>query len=68
MQVQVTKCEILYDDNISMVMKLRADGIDVDLHEYDHGFHVFQLLAGKLSVADKAIDTVKDFIAMHLQR
>ena len=67
-QVQVTKCEILYDDNISMVMKLRADGIDVDLHEYDHGFHVFQLLAGKLSVADKAIDTVKDFIAMHLQR
>jgi monoterpene epsilon-lactone hydrolase len=67
-QVQVAKREILYDDNILMVAKLRADGVDVDLHEYDHGFHVFQLLAGKLPAADKALGMVTDFIALHLQR
>jgi acetyl esterase/lipase len=67
-QIQVAMHEILYDDNIAMVAKLRADGVDVDLHEYDHGFHVFQLLAGKVPIADAALDTATDFISAQLQR
>ena len=67
-QVQVAKREILYDDNIAMVAKLHADNVGVDLHEFDHGFHVFQLLAGKLSAADAALNTATDFITTHLQR
>ena len=67
-QIQVAKREILYDDNIAMAQKLRDDGVTVDLHEFDHGFHVFQLLAGKLPAADGALDLATDFIAEHLQR
>jgi acetyl esterase/lipase len=67
-QIQVAKHEILYDDNIAMAAKLRADGADVELHQYDHGFHVFQLLAGKVPAADTALDTATNFIAAHLQR
>jgi acetyl esterase/lipase len=66
-QIQVAKHEILYDDNIAMAAKLRSDGVDVDLHEFDHGFHVFQLLAGRLAAADAALDTATDFITAHLQ-
>jgi acetyl esterase/lipase len=67
-QIQVATREILYDDNIAMAAKLRADGVDVDLIEFDHGFHVFQLLAGKIPAADTALDTAADFIVAHLQR
>ena len=67
-QIQVAKREILYDDNIKMAAKLRNDGVDVDLHEFDHGFHVFQLLAGKLPAADVALDMATDFITTHLHR
>lgn len=67
-QIQVAKREILYDDNIEMVARLRADSVDVDLLEFDHGFHVFQLLAGKVPAADQALGTATNFIWAHLKR
>lgn len=66
--IQVAKREILYDDNIAMAAQLRADSVDVELIEFDHGFHVFQLLAGKVPAADQALDTATNFICAHLQR
>lgn len=65
-QIQVAKREILYDDNVAMAEKLIADGVDVELIEYDHGFHGFQLLAGKEASADAALDRATQFIATHL--
>lgn len=65
-QIQVAKQEILYGDNIAMAEKLRGQRVAVDLVEYDHGFHVFQMLAGKVPEADAALDTAATFIHQHL--
>lgn len=65
-QIQVAKREILYGDNLSMARKLRDQGVSVDFHEYDHSFHVFQILAGKVPEADAALDTAAAFVLKHL--
>jgi len=66
-QIQVGKREILYGDNVAIAEKLRDQGVRVDLHEYDHGFHVFQMLAGKVPEADAALETAVAFVLDQLK-
>jgi acetyl esterase/lipase len=65
-QIQVAKHELLYGDNIAMAEKMRRQRVSVDLIEYDHGFHVFQMMAGKIPESDAALDSAAKFILKHL--
>lgn len=61
--IQVGSDEILLDDARTLYKRAIEHHVEVTLTEYQGGWHVFQLQAGMLKVADKAINEIKQFIS-----
>ena len=59
--VQVGTDEILLGDSRRLGQRLQAAGVAVRLEEYPRRWHVFQVNAGVLADADRAIDSVAAF-------
>lgn len=59
--VQVGTDEILLGDSRRLHERLQAAGVTVRLEEYPRRWHVFQVNAGLLADADRAIDSVAAF-------
>ena len=60
--VQVGLDELLLSDSQRLSARLEASGVPVRLEEYARRWHVFQVNAGLLADADRAIDAVARFI------
>ncbi len=61
MLVQVGKNEMLLDDSLQLVKKVRSAGGQVRLSEYEDMFHVFQMSKPVLSEAKTAWKEIEDF-------
>jgi acetyl esterase/lipase len=59
--VQVGTDEILLGDSRRLCQRLQAAGVAVRLEEYPRRWHVFQVNAGVLADADRAIESVAAF-------
>jgi len=59
--VQVGTDEILLGDSRRLYGRLRAAGVTTRLEEYPRRWHVFQVNAGLLADADRALDSVAAF-------
>lgn len=59
--VQVGTDEILLGDSRRLCQRLQAAGVAARLEEYPRRWHVFQVNAGVLADADRAIDSVAAF-------
>ena len=66
MLVQVGTAEVLLDDSIRIVERLRAAKGTVELHQYEDLIHVFQALAPLVPEAQEAIDEIGSFAKRHL--
>ena len=66
MLVQVGTAEVLLDDSIRIVNRLRAAGGTVELREFEDLIHVFQALAPMVPEALEAIDEIGSFLKRHL--
>ncbi|WP_165855567.1 alpha/beta hydrolase [Marinobacter sp. JSM 1782161] len=60
--IQVGSQEILFNDAQRLADKAREAGVSVTLEIYDGLWHVFQIHAGALSVANEAITNIATFI------
>lgn len=60
--IQVVTTEILYDDARRMAEKLRADGVNVRLDEWQNVHHVWHLNAGRSPEADRGIADLAGFL------
>jgi len=61
--VQVGTDELLLNDSRRLVRRLQDSGVVARLEEYPRRWHVFQLHAGMLADADRALDAVARFVA-----
>lgn len=66
MLIQVGSDEVLYDDATGLSERVAAVGGDATLQVFAGLWHDFQLHAGLLPDADRAIDQVRDFIGQVL--
>lgn len=62
MLIQVGSEEILLADARALNQRANEFNVDATLTEYKHAWHVFQLQAGMLKMAERAIDEIKQFI------
>lgn len=62
MLVQVGRNEMLLDDSLQLVKKVRSAGCKVRLSEYEDMFHVFQMSKPVLSEAKTAWKEIEDFL------
>lgn len=60
--IQVGSDEMLLDDSLRLESSLREAGNKVQLHRFDGMWHVFQLHAGMLPEADRALDEISNFV------
>ena len=60
--VQVSDCEVLYDDAVSLVSRMQASGVEARLSLWPGMVHTFQLFAGRLDEADAALDEAARFL------
>jgi acetyl esterase/lipase len=60
--VQVGTDELLLNDSRRLVRRLLDSGVVASLEEYPRRWHVFQLHAGMLADADRALDAVARFV------
>jgi monoterpene epsilon-lactone hydrolase len=65
MLIQVGSAEILLGDARALNQTAKRYNVDVILTEYQDAWHVFQLQAGMLNVADQAISEIKQFVLAH---
>lgn len=65
--IQVGEDELLRNDSLRFAEAARRQGVQVQLQRFPHCWHVFQVHAGVLDVADRALQDVADFVARHLQ-
>lgn len=63
MLIQVGSEEILLADARELHKRAKEFNLDVTLTEYQDAWHVFQLQAGMLKLADKAISEIQQFVA-----
>jgi acetyl esterase/lipase len=61
--LQVGTDELLLDDSRRLFRRLQDSGVAARLEEYPRRWHVFQLHAGVLADADRALDRVARFVA-----
>jgi acetyl esterase/lipase len=61
--VQVGTDELLLNDSRRLFRRLQDSGVVARLEEYPRRWHVFQLHAGVLADADRALDAVARFVA-----
>jgi len=60
--VQVGTDEVLLDDSRRIHARLEAAGVNVALEEYARRWHVFQVNAGPLADANRALGSVGEFV------
>ena len=60
--IQVATSEMFYDDSRRMAAKLREDGVNVRLDEWEDVFHVWHLNAGRSPEADQGIADLAAFL------
>jgi len=63
MLIQVGSEEVLLADARELHQRAEEFNLDVTLTEYQNAWHVFQLQAGMLKLADKAITEIQQFVA-----
>jgi acetyl esterase/lipase len=61
--IQVGTDELLLNDSRRLFRRLQQGGVIARLEEYPRRWHVFQLHAGMLADADRALDAVARFVA-----
>lgn len=66
MHIQVGSEEVLFDDAARLAEKARKSGVAVSFEEFMGCWHVFQMQAGTLKVADRAIESSAAFIRKSL--
>ncbi|MEY8203774.1 MAG: alpha/beta hydrolase fold domain-containing protein, partial [Bermanella sp.] len=62
MLIQVGSEEILLGDAQSLYDQAKKCQVDVSFNLYQQGWHVFQLQAGLINMADQAIDEISQFM------
>jgi monoterpene epsilon-lactone hydrolase len=67
MLIQVGSEEILLGDARALNQKAKHFDVDVILTEYQDAWHVFQLQAGMLNLADQAVSEIKHFVLAQAQ-
>jgi epsilon-lactone hydrolase len=65
--IQVGANEVLLDDSTRMAERARDAGVDVILDVTANAPHVFQLFAGSLDEADRALDRAAHFLHQNLR-
>jgi acetyl esterase/lipase len=60
--IQVGTDEVLLDDSRRLFERLRECGVRARLEEYPRRWHVFHVHAGVLADADRAFESVAQFI------
>jgi monoterpene epsilon-lactone hydrolase len=65
MLIQVGSEEILLGDARALNQKAQYFDVDVTLTEYQDAWHVFQLQAGMLNLADQAVSEITQFVLAH---
>jgi len=65
MLIQVGSEEILMNDSQRLADAAKRDGVDVKLDIFNSLWHVFQVHAGQLDRATKAVDEAGEFIRLH---
>jgi monoterpene epsilon-lactone hydrolase len=65
MLIQVGSEEILLGDARALNKKAQYFDVDVTLTEYQDAWHVFQLQAGMLNLADQAVSEITQFVLAH---
>jgi monoterpene epsilon-lactone hydrolase len=63
--IQVGSEEILLGDARTLNQRAKHYNVEVILTEYQDAWHVFQLQAGMLNVADQAVNEIKQFVLAH---
>jgi epsilon-lactone hydrolase len=63
--IQAGGDELLLSDSCRLHAALAAAGVDVLLQVFPHRWHVFQLLAGPLADADRALAAAGEFVRTH---
>jgi len=63
--IQVGTDELLLTDSRRLHAGLTAAGVEVTLQEFAHRWHVFQLNAGVLADANRALATAGEFVRSH---
>jgi acetyl esterase/lipase len=64
--IQCESEEMLRDDSVRLVARLKAAGVDATLEEWPDMIHVFHLFADRLPEARQGIDRVAAFVNRHL--
>jgi monoterpene epsilon-lactone hydrolase len=67
MLIQVGSEEILLGDARALNKTAKHYAVDVILTEYQDAWHVFQLQAGMLNLADQAVTEIKQFVLAHTE-
>ena len=65
MLIQVGSEEILMNDSQRLADAAKRDGVDVKLDIFNSLWHVFQVHAGQLDRATRAVDEAGEFIRLH---
>jgi len=66
MLIQVGDCEILRSDSVRLAERARQVGVDVTLEVWDGMWHVWQMFAGFMPEAQRAINGIGAFISDHI--
>src|SRR3989304_3368710 len=64
--IQVGTREVLLDDSIRLAEQARNAGVDVALEVWKGMFHIFQLGAGFVPEARKAVENIATFLRQHV--
>lgn len=64
--VVLGECDVLHDEGIAYVERLRESGVEVELHEAAGMPHVFFTIHGGLKAADDAMDFVAEAVRRRL--
>lgn len=64
--IQVGQLELLYNDSTRMAEKLQAGGVEVELVEWGHTFHVWQIYDFFLPEAKESIQQMGDYMKRKL--
>ena len=60
--IQVGTNDLLYDDSIQLVEKMKTAGVAVDLEVWENMPHVWHVIGDRLPEAGKALQKIADFI------
>ncbi len=66
--IQVSQREALFDDALRMADRLREFGVGVHVQTWEHTFHVWQSLHGKIPEATEAVCDVGRFLSSQLTK